>query len=179
MKATKIADRYARAYLQHAIAEGVLEEVFEEMKWIAGEIRKDRDLRALLKSPVIRSEKKVTVLGRFWGERLSELTMQLVYQACRKGREMYLRVIAERFVELYKKHKNILTAQVRTAVPLDKDLREAIVQKVRKEEGQDVDLQEHVDPELIGGVLLKVGDRQYDASVLKQLRKLRANYRSS
>jgi F-type H+-transporting ATPase subunit delta len=179
MKATKIANRYANAYLQHAISEGVLEKVFEEMKWIADQIRKDRDLRAFLKSPVIRPEKKVKVLSRLWGEQLSELTMQLVHQACRKDREMYLLPIAKRFVELYKEHKNILTAQVRTAVPLDENLREAITQKVRKEEGQEVDLQEYVDPGLIGGVLLKVGDRQYDASVLKQLRKLRANYRSS
>lgn len=179
MKATKIADRYGRAYLQHAIAGEVLEEVFQEMKWIAEEIRKNHDLRALLKSPVIRSDKKIKVLDRLWGEQLNEVTMQLVRQACQKGREMYLRGIAERFVELYKKHKNILTAQVRTAVPLDDELRKAIMQKVRKEEGQEVDLQESVDPELIGGILLKVGDRQYDASVLKQLRKLRANFRGS
>lgn len=179
MKATKIADRYASSFLQYAIDEGVLEEVHEEMKGLAKEIKENKDLRILLNSPVIRSEKKVTVLDRVWGERLNKVTMEMINQACRKGREMYLRGMAERFEELYKKHKNILTAVVRTAVPLDEELRQAIIQKVRKEEGQEVDLIEHVDPELIGGVLLKVGDRQYDGTVLKQLRKLRAAYRAS
>lgn len=179
MKATKIADRYARGYLQYALAEGVLEEVYEEMKGIADEVRKNRDLRILLQSPVIRSEKKVRVLDKVWGEQLNKVTMDMIHQACWKGREMYLKGMAERFQTLYKKYKNILTAEVRTAAPIDEELRQAIIQKVRKEEGQEVELQEHVDPELIGGILLKVGDRQYDASVLKQLRRLRATFGAS
>jgi F-type H+-transporting ATPase subunit delta len=178
MKATKIADRYAKAFLQWAIDEGALEEVHEEMKGIAREIKEDRDLRILLNSPVIRTQKKLNVLNKYWGERLNRTTMEMVRHVCRKDREMYLRGIAERFVTLYKEHKNILTAEVRTAVPLDEELRQAVLEKVRKEEGQEVDLIEHVDPELIGGVLLKVGDRQYDGSVLKQLSKLRAAYRA-
>ncbi len=178
MKATKIADRYASSFLQYALDEGVLEEVYEEMKGLVQEIKENKELRVLLNSPVIRAEKKVTILDRLWGDRLNRVTMEMIRQACRKGREMYLRGMAGRFQELYKKHKNILTADVWTAIPLDEELRQGIVQKVQQEEGQEVDLIEHVDPELIGGVLLKVGDRQYDGTVLKQLRKLRASYRA-
>lgn len=155
-----------------------MEEVHEEMKGVAKEVKENRDLRVLLNSPVIRTEKKLNVLNKFWGERLSGSTMEMIRHVCRKDREMYLRGIAERFVNLYKEHKNIVTAEVRTAVPLDEELRQAVIDKVRSEEGQEVDLIERVDPELIGGILLKVGDRQYDGSVLKQLRKLRSAYRA-
>lgn len=178
MKATKIANRYAKAFLQWAIDEGTLEEVHEEMKGIAQDCKDDKDLRAMLSSPVIRKGQKVTVLNRFWGERMGPTTMEMVRHVCRKGREMYLRGIADHFASLYKEHKNILTAEVRTAVPLDEELRQAVLQKVRNDEGQEVDLVERVDPGLIGGILLKVGDRQYDGSILKQLSKLRATYRA-
>lgn len=179
MKSTKIADRYARAFLQEALSKESLEEVSKDMKTIAADVRKGRDLRVLLKSPVIRTENKINVLEKYWGEKLGSDSMGMVRLVCRKGREMYLGWIAERFHGLYKEHKNIVTAEVRTAVELDDELREAIVSKVQQEEGQEVDLIERVEPELIGGMVLKVGDRQYDGSVIKQLRKLRGAYQAS
>lgn len=178
MKATKIADRYAKALLQEALSKGNLEEVHQDMKKVASEVRKNRDLRILLSSPVIRTANKISVLDKIWGESMNPTTMGSIHQICQKGREMYLRNIANRFIERYKKEKGILTAEVRTANPLDEGTRNAVLEKVRKEEGQEVDLIEHVEPDLIGGILLKVGDRQYDGTILKRLRKFRAAYRA-
>ena len=89
---------------------------------------------------------------------------------------MLLKEIAERFLLAYKQHKGIESAVVTTAVPLDSSLKEAIQAFVEKHVGGNVELTEKVDEKLIGGAVIRMGDKQLDASVLRQINDLKQTF---
>ena len=86
---------------------------------------------------------------------------------------------AERFLLVYKQHKGIESALVTTAIPLDNDLRGAIQEFVEKHGGGQVELTEKVDEKLIGGAVIRIGDRQLDASVLRQINDLKQTFNNN
>jgi len=90
----------------------------------------------------------------------------------RKRREFELEGIAESFLNQYKKHKQILTAVITTASGLDKSLREKVMQIVKGSTNSEVVLEEKINKDLIGGFVLRVGDQQVDASILRQIKNL-------
>jgi F-type H+-transporting ATPase subunit delta len=93
-----------------------------------------------------------------------------------KGREMLLEEVAGSFVDQVKKHKNITTAEVVSAVALDESTRSRVEALAVKMAGGVIDLKEKVDADLIGGFVLRVGDQQVDASVSSEIRDLRRSF---
>ena len=103
--------------------------------------------------------------------------MAFVNMITSNKRERYLENIINEFFILYKSHKNIVTAVITTAVKLDASLRKAVEDKVAKAYGgAEVEIEERVKEDIIGGFILRVGDDQWDASILKDLRALRKTY---
>ena len=89
-----------------------------------------------------------------------------------KRREEYIEDIAEEFIEQYKTHKNILTAVVTTAQGLDEELKKQVLEVVKKSYNSEVELVEKVDKDLIGGFIIRVGDKQEDTSIARKLKLL-------
>ncbi len=176
MKETKVANRYAKSLITKAGSEDELDRLAKDMRTIIELVEQYRELRSMLKSPVIRKEKKISVLEQILAEKVGPEAIDMVKMICRKGRENFLRSIAKAYIDQYKVKKNILTAEVTSSFELSNELRQLVLETVRKEEEQEVDLIEKVDPDIIGGIILKVGDQQYDGSVLKQFRGLRAQF---
>ena len=94
----------------------------------------------------------------------------------RKGREKYLLPIAHEFINQYKTLKKILTAEIVSAVGLDDKLRSQVYNLLRNEGNSEVELIEKIDSKLIGGFVLRIGDKQYDASIAASLRKLTQSF---
>jgi F-type H+-transporting ATPase subunit delta len=172
MTESRVSHRYAKSLIDLSLEKGQLEQVREDMQLVHTSVRDSRELELMLKSPVIKTDKKQEVLKAVFGGKIGVLTTEFIDIITRKRRESELGAIASAFLSRYKKHKQILTAVITTASGLDDKLRSQVMEIVRSKTGSQVELVEQVDKELIGGFVLRVGDNQVDASILRQIRNL-------
>jgi F-type H+-transporting ATPase subunit delta len=171
-----VASRYAKSLLDLALEQGSLEKVHADMLLIEETCKHSKELAIFLKSPVIKPDKKRAVLKQVFSGKLSPITDSFIDLMTVKLRESYLEPIAAEFIKQYKRHKNILTAVITTASGLDDNLRKQVLDLVKKSENSEIELVEKVDKGLIGGFVLRIGDRQVDASILRQLHDLRKEF---
>ncbi|MDF1673754.1 MAG: ATP synthase F1 subunit delta [Vicingaceae bacterium] len=169
MRDIKVASRYAKSLLGIAIEQNKLEELYSDMQLINSVCINNRELVLLLKSPIVKSDKKQTVVTEVFGKQVSKISNTFISLILSKKRESILADIAVAFIDAYKVYNNIITAHVTSAVELSKSQKEGII-KVLKSEGKDkVELIEVVNPEIIGGMILRVGDKQVDESIKRKL----------
>lgn len=177
MNIAPVAYRYARSLMSLAKELGTVEAIHEDMQLVANTCVGSHDLMVLLKSPVIKGDKKAAVLGKIFGGKIGEVTTRFMGILVRKGRESMLPMVAAAFNELYKKEQGIITAEIVSAVALTDEAREKVrALAMAKYPGKTIQLVEKVDPHLIGGVIIRVGDEQYDGSVSRRLSDLRRDF---
>jgi len=142
------------------------------MKMILGVCKENRDFSLMLRSPIIKPDKKEAILSALFGNKVNTITREFINIIVRKKREYALEQIAESFVEQYKKHKKILTAVITTAMGLDEELRAKVLEVVKAAVRSEIELVEKVDANIIGGFIIRVGDKQDDTSIRTKLMKL-------
>ena len=172
MQGTKAASRYAKSLFDLSLEQGVLEKVYADMKMIYDVCKNNKDFVLMLKSPIIKSDKKETILKAIFDGNVNKMTMEFINIIARKRRETYLAEIADAFVNKYKEHKKILTAVITTAMGLDADLRAKALEVVKGATKSEVELIEKVNKDLIGGFIIRVGDKQDDTSIRTKILKL-------
>ena len=132
------------------------------------------ELRALLQHPAVPFPEKEKVLRRVLGRGVAPAAVNLVLLMVRRGRPGAIDRMIARFAELLRRERGIVLAEVRTALPLDDGQRAELTARLRALTGEQVEMDETVDEDLIGGVAVRIGDRLYDASVRSRLERLRA-----
>jgi len=172
MRDSKISKNYAKSYFDLAVEEGVLETAHSDMKLIDNIIVSTRDFRLFLKNPIIKKKKKQVVISEIFGDQISKLTLAFLDIIVKNNREEYIEGIAKEFIDKYRKLKNIKTAYLKTAVETDIYLKNKIIDILEKQTKAEIDLIEEVDKNLIGGFVLTIDDKQYDASILFKMKKL-------
>jgi F-type H+-transporting ATPase subunit delta len=173
MSVTKVAYRYAQALIDLATEKKVVEDVYSDMNQLANVCADSRDFRAFLNSPVITWHKKQEVLKAIFENKVSEMALGFMNLIAKNSRENLLPEIAEGYIQLYKKSKNIHEVYVTSATALDQTTKDTIIAKVKAEVNGTIELTETVDPELIGGFIVRMDDKQIDASIASQLADLR------
>lgn len=177
MNIAPVAYRYARSLMELAQERGVLAGVHEDMRLVAATCAGSRDLVVLLKSPVVKTDKKERILEQVFAGKVGQITNAFMGVLARKGREELLPHVAEAFGELYRQHKGIVTAQVTSAAPISDATRAKVRALAEKQHpGKTIELQEQVDAALIGGLTIRIGDEQYDGSVSRRLSDLRRKF---
>lgn len=172
MKDARVASRYAKSLLDLAIEKGILDEVHQDMIKFGEVCRQNNDFVLMLKNPIINHAKKKAILYALFKDKVTPATLTIFDIITRKNREEFLPDIAEAFEEMYRKQKGISRVTVTTTFPLADDLRKKFKQAVAEQTGNQIDLIEKVDPSLIGGFILKIGDKQMDNSVSSKLKSL-------
>lgn len=167
------ARRYAEAAFEIGRADGTLDAWERDMATIGATMRHP-ELRSLLQHPAIPFADKERVVRRVMGRGVAAAPINLVLLMVRRGRPGAIDRMIERFAELLRRHRGIARAEVRTALPLDDGQRAEIVSRLRTLTGSQVEMAETVDPELLGGIAVRIGDQLYDASVRSRLERLRA-----
>lgn len=173
---TRVAARYAKSLLDLALEKGILEPVYYDMQFILNTCQSSRDLVAFLQSPIIKTDKKTAVLKEIFESKINAVTLAFINIITVKKREAYIEEIAESFVNQYKRHKNILTAIVISAVGLDDTLRKQVLELVKKNVNAEVELVEKINKDLIGGFVLRIGDQQVDASIHRMVKDLSRSF---
>ncbi len=178
MSNQRVAYAYAKSLMELAIERGELEAVYQDFLYLAEMARSNRDLELVMKNPIVSSEKKLAILKALYEKRgATEATLSFFEIICRKGREEVLADIAREFQVLYQIHNSIQVAEVTTTFPLDEKLRAEFSKIVKDISGmKEVKLTEKINPDLIGGFILRVNDRQLDESLSSKLRELRVQF---
>lgn len=174
MSVIRIASRYAKSIIDLATERGELEEVLSDMQGMQ-EAVKNRDLYLLFKSPIIKSDKKRAVFNAIFDGKISNLSSEFFNIIMRKGREQYIPEIATDFIRQYKENSHITTIQLTTAHAIDQSILDGIEAKLLASNVTDkkVEIENKVDESLVGGYILKIGDKLYDDSVKGKLEKLK------
>lgn len=172
----RVAARYAKSLLDLGKEMGTLDSVKADMDLLSKTMAESRDLRLLLRNPIVKHDKKLAILTAIFGGKVSDLTLRFFTILTQKNRESALESMGTEFQMQYNAMQGIQMAQVTSATPLTPELRAQLQQLVMQQTGlAQVKLTEKVDPELIGGFVLRVGDNQVDDSVRTSLRKMRTS----
>lgn len=173
MKGTQVAARYARSLFEFSLEQKELERVFRDVLLVQQACRDSRELRLLLKSPIIRTDKKEKVFSMLFAKEISPITLGFLLLLVRKRREQFIPEIADAFVEQYQDHSNILPVKVTTASELSEEMNKEITAIMKKYTKATVELKGKVDPGVIGGFALTWKDKKYDATLSQQIERLK------
>jgi F-type H+-transporting ATPase subunit delta len=176
MSTTKIAVRYATPLLELAEEQNILEKVHADLSNFISLCKESRDLSLMLSSPIISNLKKADILSKIFKGRVNDLTSNFFQLVAKKGRENILPEIAEEFIKIYNEKKGLQEATVITTVALDDVTRAAFSKLVTDVTGKKAILKEKIDKDLIGGYIVKLGDRQIDDSVGGKLKDLKIRF---
>lgn len=164
--------RYAKSLIELSQEQKVLEKVIEDMKLFSKIIEESREFANILKNPIIQTYKKRKVLKAIFDKRVQPLTIKAFELILSKNRENMLAFIATDFINEYNILKGIAVAHITTPFTLDTDQRKQVNELVTEITGKNPELIEEVNETIIGGFVLKIGDRQIDESVKTKLTKI-------
>lgn len=176
----RLATRYAKSLIDLAIEKGELEKVYADMLWLKDVCKSNKDFVNLLRSPIIKGDTKKKILEAVTTANISEMTAGFNRLLITKGRESNLPEIINAFITAYKEKKNIQTIKLTTASPISDAVKTAIVTQIKKSAGfQNVELEEKVDADLIGGFILQAGDQLVDVSIAYDLRAIAKQFENN
>lgn len=176
MSEIKVASRYAKSLLDLAIENNALEETKGDMTLFVNTLRANSELQAVVKNPIIPLTKKNAILKAVFGDKINKVTAAFLKIVVDKGRSEIIYGVAKEFLREYNEFKNIVTAKVVSAVELTEATKTEIINKVRAVTGGEVKLDATINADLIGGFILTVGDKQFDASISSSLTKLKKDF---
>ncbi len=177
-----VARRYAKGHLEAVgeLAPGKEREVGEQLAALAELIDGHNGLKLLIVNPAIPASEKAAVLGRISETiGLDAVTRRFVDLLAEKQRLDHISLIAKVYGELVDEHLGVVTAQITTSVPLNPGQVAELETSLRQACGGEVRLSRHTDPELLGGVVTRIGDTVYDGSVKGYLERMRERLGSS
>ncbi len=174
MRDIKVASRYAKSLLGIVLEQNALEPIYKDMMLINQTCNASRDLIVLLKSPIIKTDKKLAILNELFSG-INQISKSFISIIASKKREGILEDIAAAFIDAYKVHKNIKTVFVTTAIALTESQKKKIADLVNKDNST-IELKEIINPEIIGGMILRVGDTQVDESIKRKLTNLEMEF---
>lgn len=164
-----VATRYAKSLLDLSVEKGQLEAVYADMLQVKSVCDSSKEFLNFLNSPIINADKKIATIKAVFEGKLNAITSGFLTIVASKRREAVIPEMAASFIEQYRSHKNILTAVVTSANGLDAATKQKALDLVKSQMSGEVELVEKVDANIIGGFILKIGDKQLDKSVARQL----------
>lgn len=176
MQNPRLATRYAKSLLDLSVEQNELAEVYADMKLLQQINKSNPDFVALLRSPIINSDKKDKIIDAVVGDKVSKLTMLFVRLLTTKTRESNLPEIVTAFITQYNKLKNIQTVKLTTATAISDDLKNSIIAKLKDSVTGDIEIETSVQDELIGGFKLEIGGTLIDATILRDLNDVRKQF---
>ena len=175
MKNSRATLRYAKSLLELSKENECVDQCKSDMETVLNACNNSKELTLLLSSPIVKTDKKLAILNEIFTN-LNPLSSAFITLITKKKREALLHSIAKRFLLVYNEDKGIESALVTTAIPLDDVMRNSIHDFIKKQGVDKVELKEKVNPKIIGGLILNLGDKQMDASVQRNINDLKQSF---
>lgn len=177
MAGFRAAKRYAKGLMQFAVETNQADKINQEMTDLKNAMENSRELAQFLNSPVLDAKKKNVIAKEIFKE-FSQTTQNFIYLVINQGRGGFLKEIAIQYHDLYNKLNNIRKADVVSAIQLDDAMVQQIVDQAKQTmgAGYSYEIENKVDPNVIGGFILRVGDKQIDSSVRSKLTRLKKEF---
>jgi F-type H+-transporting ATPase subunit delta len=171
--AAEIVEPYPQALMSLAQSHDLVDRFGEDVGTILGLLGSSDDLAQLLFSPLIKADVKRGVLRQIVSDQVHPYMLSFLMLLVDRGRSAFLEGICKAYQSLLRKLRQTVLAEVVSAVELNDEQKEAVRQKVRNLVGaQQVDLDARIEPDILGGVIIKVGSQVIDASLRGQLRRI-------
>ncbi len=177
MSVQRIASRYAKSLIELSSEQGKLDKILSDLE-LFEKVASNRDFSLMLKSPVIKSDKKKAIFDAILGDKMDKLTSTFFDIILRKGRESQLPAIAKEFRLQYKVLKHISSVKLITATPLADDAIASIKKQIEASDATDdhIDLEVEVDEKLLGGFVIEFDNKRFDTSVAHKLALLKKEF---
>jgi len=172
MASTRAAIRYATAILDLSNSKGVAEVVNNDMKSIASTIKGNEELNTFIHNPTIKVDVKENALLEVFAT-VNNVTKGLFHLLFENKRFEILDAIATEYNKLFDIQNNVEVAKVTTAIAMDAALEAKVLAKIATLSDKKITIENIVDPAIIGGFILRIGDQQYNASVANRLQVLK------
>jgi F-type H+-transporting ATPase subunit delta len=176
MSEITVAIRYAKSLIDLAVEQKALEAVNKDMDFFISTIKANSELKAVLENPIIYHDKKIHILEAIFDGKVSPVTIAFFKLMVNKNRAEVLYPAALEFINQYDVINNIIKATVVSATELSEANKKTIIADVEASTKGKVKLTTKVDPALIGGFILTVGDMQVDTSISSSLTKLKKEF---
>lgn len=167
-----LARVWSDAAFRLAASQGAEDAVLEEWRGLVELLDRDPQLEAVLSSPLVTSEEKRRLIEKGFRGQASDLFVDTLQVLGRKGRLGLLRPVADAFREAWMVSKRQVEVSVTSAVPLTPELRQSLIRAASRFTGKEAQLEERVDPTVLGGLVVRVGDDRFDDSVSGELEQL-------
>jgi len=174
-----IARRYSAALFALAEEAGAIEKTVAELDTFVAALRKDADVAAFYASPVLDRVEKTKMLSAALEPRMSELSLNFLILLVRKRRENLVELVAQQMHELLDEQAGREPAEIATPVPLSAHELAQLAKRLSTVYGKNIIPRPRVEPGLLGGLVVQVGDRYVDASVSGKLEELRRHLLAS
>ena len=168
----EIAEVYSRSLFEVASDQGALDRIHDELGQFADTLAEDRDMQVYFFSPYFSSQEKKEGIGKLI-EGADENFIRFLELLAERHRMPAIFRIRRGFDEMWREENKLLAVRVTSAVELDSETVEGIGKKIEEQTGQRIELSSSVDPDVLGGLVLQVGNMVLDASIRNRLEKLR------
>ncbi len=169
----RVARRYARALFEVALKQNLLQPTADDLAALRALLEQSAELRAFFYSPLIPRDRKIQRLREALQAQVQPHTLRLLELLIEKRREKFLEAVCEEFRKLQEAHQGVVRATIESATPLTEAEQNGIVQKLQQSTGKTIIPTFEVNPDLIGGVRVQMGDYQIDGTLRGALDRLR------
>lgn len=180
MNNPRLATRYAKSLIDLAVEQNQLAAVCNDMKLIQRICKSNPDFVAVLRSPIIKADKKGKIIESITKQQVNPLSSAFINLLVIKGREPNLPEIASAFISQFNKINGILTVKIVTAMPISDEIKNSIIGSVQATASvQKLELETLVDTDLIGGFILETEEKLIDATVLRDLKDVKKQFKDN
>ena len=176
----RLAGRYAKSLIDLAKERNQLEQVYQDMNFLKAVCKSSPEFVNVMRSPIIKADKKINILAAICDGRVSDLTASFNRLLVNKTREEYIPEIIVAFIGQYNELNGIHIVKLKTANVVSEDLKQAIISKIKAETPlQKIELETVVNEDLIGGFVLEFNNNLVDASIARDLRDIKKQFREN
>ena len=176
MKNPKLSSRFAKALYDFATETNNIEIAYQDILLVKSVIAENQELKIALESPIIPEDKKQKIFRKVFTQSLNEVTFKFFTLIIKKRREPQLLMICTHFIKLYYVSHNIKEAYITSAQPLSEEIKSYLKAYIEKDSPYTFMLHFAVDQNIIGGIIIKIDDLYFDASVQTKINKLKTEF---
>ncbi len=178
MDYNKVGVRYAKSLYLLATDKNLLEQIKNDMLLIESVIKQVPEFIKSIESPIIKASVKTQIITQVFKANVNEYTFKFLQLLIKNGREAFLPAIVRNFGDIYRKENGITKSTVKSVYKLDEETRKKITTFIESNFKTKVDLEEEVDENILGGIVLRIGDLQLDMSIAGKLERIEREFKN-